>query len=89
MENKTAEELSRRLGNSNFYHRFSVDSGLESVSMTSWTEADQGEITSHTKTYMEKASSSLSAVVELTIKNEGLVTLGKLSKCFSSPKYLY
>jgi hypothetical protein len=77
---KTAAELSKRFENSRFYHRFSVDSGLENLSMTGWTEDDIGTITAHTKVYMEQVSSSLSTVAELMVKNKGSVTLGQLSE---------
>jgi hypothetical protein len=80
---ETARELSQRFGNSNFYHRFSVDSGLETLSITGWAEDDLGSITTHTKVYIESVWSSLSAVSDLLVKNEGCITLGQLSK---SPK---
>jgi predicted acylesterase/phospholipase RssA len=76
---ETAEELSRKFENSTFYHRFSVNSGLENLSITGWMKDDIGTITAHTKAYLEKVSSSLSAVAELLVKNEGSVTLGQLS----------
>jgi hypothetical protein len=77
---KTAAELSQRFGNSGFYHRFSVDSGLENLSMTGWAEDDIGRITTHTKIYIENISLALSTVVELLVQNKGSVTFGQLSK---------
>jgi hypothetical protein len=77
---ETAEELSHRFENSSFYHRFSVDLGLDNLSITEWTREDIGTTTTHTKVYIEKISLSLSAVAELLMKNEGCVTLGQLSK---------
>jgi hypothetical protein len=75
-----AEELSQRFKNSNFYQRFSVDSGLENLSMTSWTDDDLSAITSHSKAYIERMSSSVSAAAELLMKNKGSITLGQLSE---------
>jgi hypothetical protein len=77
---KTAAELSKRFENSTFYHRFSVESGLENLSMTGWTEEDIGTITAHTKVYMENFSLPLSTVAGLMVKNKGSVTLGQLSE---------
>jgi hypothetical protein len=77
---KTAAELSQRFENSGFYHRYSVDSGLENMSMTGWTEEDIGTITAHTKVYMETVSSSLSTAAELMVKNQGCATIGQLSE---------
>jgi hypothetical protein len=77
---ETAEELSKRFEKSTFYHRFSVDSGLENLSITGWAKGDIGTITTHTKVYIEKVSSSLSAVADLLVKNEGCVTLGQISE---------
>jgi predicted acylesterase/phospholipase RssA len=77
---QTAEELSQRFDNSTFYNRFSVDPGLEKVSITGWTEDELGTITSHTKVYTQKVFSSISTVAELLLKNEGCVTLGQLSR---------
>jgi hypothetical protein len=81
---ETAAELSQRFENSTFYHRFSVDSGLEDLLITGWTEEDIGKIITHTKVYIEKISSALSTVVGLLVKNQGSVTLEQLSK---SSKY--
>jgi hypothetical protein len=77
---EVAEELWQRFGNSNIYHRLSVDAGLENLSMTGWTDKELGAITTHTKVYIERISSSLSAVAELMVRNKGSVTLGQLSK---------
>jgi hypothetical protein len=77
---QVAEELLQKFENSTFYHRFSVESGLENLSATNWSSEDLGAITSHTKVYIERVSSSLSAVVESLTKNEGTTTLGQLSK---------
>lgn len=76
------DELSERFRSANFYQRFSVSSGLENLSATSWTADDLGTITSHSKTYIEKGSSSLFATAELLTKNQGFVTLGQLSEPF-------
>jgi predicted acylesterase/phospholipase RssA len=81
---QTAEELSQRFESSTFYNRFSVDSGLEKVSITGWTEDELGTITSHTKVYTQKVSRSIFTVAELLMKNEGCVTLGQLSKSFET-----
>jgi hypothetical protein len=77
---QTAEELSKRFENSSFYHRFSVDSGLENLSITGWNEDELGTVNAHTKVYIEKVWSSLSAVAEILVKDEGCVTFGQLSK---------
>jgi hypothetical protein len=77
---QTAEELSQRFESSTFYNRFSVDSGLEKVSITGWTDDELGTITSHTKVYTQKVFSSISTVADLLVKNEGCVTLGQLSR---------
>jgi hypothetical protein len=75
-----AEELTQRFNNTNIYQRFSVDSGLESLSTKDWTEENLGAITSHSKTYIKRVVSSLSTTAEALMKNEGSVTLGQLSE---------
>jgi hypothetical protein len=77
---ETAAELSQRFESSTFYHRLSVDSGLEDVSITGWSEDELGTITSHTRVYIQKISKSISAVAEPLVRNEGCVTLGQLSR---------
>jgi hypothetical protein len=76
---EAAQELSQRFEGSTFYHRLSVDSGLENMSTTGWAEDELGTITSHTKVYIQKVSRSISTVAELLVKDEGYVTLGQLS----------
>jgi predicted acylesterase/phospholipase RssA len=82
---ETAADLLQRFENSTFYHRFSVDSGLEDLSITGWTEDELGTIASHTKAYIQKVSKSISAVAELLVRNEGFTTLGQLSRSLILP----
>jgi hypothetical protein len=72
-------DLVHRFSGSSFYHRLSVDSGIDSVVMTGWSECETGAITSHTKSYMEQISPSLEALAKIMVENKASHTLGQLS----------
>jgi flagellar biosynthesis GTPase FlhF len=74
------DDLAQRFNGSSFYHRFSVESGIGAVTITEWSESELRSITSRTKSYMERNSSSLDAVVKKLVENKGSHTLGQISE---------
>lgn len=58
---KVAASLEHRYGGSGQYFRFSVDRGLEDITLSDWAQA--GNIASHTKTYLYEQSRAIDRFV--------------------------
>jgi hypothetical protein len=84
---RVTDELFYRFSPTSFYHRLSVDRGMENIPPLKWDDALHDKVVSHTIDYLQRISPSLDAIVDSLLNRTGSYTLGQICKLGSAPSY--